>query len=136
MHEPDRDSPNIPQLVFLYHLEYFLVAHRNPPEFLQNLQVQTLQHCTQANRIVLYVFNISPSLIKVITPQSTVYINLRRSRDGTRCSDGCTCVSDPRSIQFALGSCYAVHIKRIVNINFIMKVYRKKEHSSQIYTIP
>ena len=26
------------------------------------------------------------------------------------CGCGCICVSDPRFIQFALGSCYAVHI--------------------------
>ena len=36
------------------------------------------------------------------------------------CSSGCSClvdvrvhVSDPRGIQFALGSCYAVHIKAL-----------------------
>ena len=43
------------------------------------------------------------------------------------CSSGCSClvevrvnVSDPRGIQFALGSCYAVHIKAL---SIIMKVY-------------
>ena len=50
--------------------------------------------------------------------QLDLYINLRRSRDGSRlfvwvevCM--CVCVSDPRFIQFALSSCYAVHINSI-----------------------
>ena len=34
-------------------------------------------------------------------------------------------VSDPRFIQFAMGSCYAVHIKHIVNI---MKVYIERNN--------
>ena len=37
-----------------------------------------------------------------------LYINLRRARDGTRLFG--LCVSDPRFIQFALASGYAVHI--------------------------
>ena len=37
-----------------------------------------------------------------------------------RCSCVRSCVCYPRFIQLALGSCYDVHIKRIVNI---MKVY-------------
>ena len=50
------------------------------------------------------------------------YINLGRSRDGSQlfgCLGGwvggsvCGCVSDPRVIQFALGSCYTVHINAL-----------------------
>ena len=37
----------------------------------------------------------------------------------------CVFVSDPHCIQFAFGSCYAVHNKRIVNI---MKVYIERKN--------
>ena len=73
----------------------------------------------------------------ILTKCIYIYINLRRSRDRLllwlfwwmnvcvcvcvcACVRACVRVSDPRLIQFALGSCYAVHIKRIVNV---MKVY-------------
>ena len=54
-----------------------------------------------------------------------LYINLRRSRNffllclAVRV-DGCLCVSDPRFIQFALGSCYLVHMNAL---SIIIKVY-------------
>ena len=48
------------------------------------------------------------------------------------CSSGCSClvdvrvhVSDPRGIQFALSSCYALHIKAL---SIIMKVYTERKN--------
>ena len=43
------------------------------------------------------------------------------------CLLGSVCVSDPRVIQFALGSCYAVHINAM-SIHCIMKVYIKRNY--------
>ena len=37
----------------------------------------------------------------------------------------CVCVSDPRFIQFTLGSCYAVHINAL---SIIMKVYIERNN--------
>ena len=54
-----------------------------------------------------------------------IIINLRRSRDGTRLF-GCLCLSDPRFIQFALASCYTVHINALYNES----IHRKEEHAS------
>ena len=57
-----------------------------------------------------------------------IYIHLRKSR---HCLLLClavglyVCMSNPRFFQFALGSCYAVHIKRIVDI---MKVYIERNN--------
>ena len=69
-----------------------------------------------------------------------IYINLRRSRDGAigravvwssggaRVEFGC-----PRSIQFAVGSFYAVHIKAL---SIYENVLRKQQHTSGINMIP
>ena len=41
-----------------------------------------------------------------------LYVNLRRSRDGTVFVPSCVCCY-PRFIQFALATCYAVHINAL-----------------------
>ena len=53
------------------------------------------------------------------------------------CSSGCSClvdvrvhVTDPRGIQFALGSCYAVHITHKSIVNYNESVHCKEEHAS------
>ena len=49
---------------------------------------------------------------------------------------GCLCVSDPRSIQFALGSCYTVHINALSIKYYNENVLRKEQHTSETNTIP
>ena len=63
---------------------------------------------------------LTTTLLNIWTKMSAsinLYINLRRTHDGTRLFgcllirvEVCVWVSDPRFIQFTLGSCYAVHI--------------------------
>ena len=47
-----------------------------------------------------------------------------------RCLLESVCVSDPRFIQFALGSCYGVHINALSIIIWNESVHRKEEHES------
>ena len=44
---------------------------------------------------------------------TSIYKQLRMSRDGTLFVCSGVCESDPRIIQFALASCYAVHINAL-----------------------
>ena len=46
------------------------------------------------------------------------------SGGGVFVCDGCSCVSDPRCIQFTLGSCYAMHTNALP----IMKGYIERNN--------